>query len=168
MGCIITSTKTAVNQKMPANGVVNIQMPSFSLFSTFNIILLKIIYSLLALAIQPWTSHKVSTQAQLPSYTAANLPPMSRRNPGLHNSFTANWLLLKEAPQGKQRALEILMPLTTLETHPLQKPPLSYSHPLFSSFFLLSNTPTLFLTVSRLFRAQLGSPVSHSRPSTGC
>lgn len=131
-------------------------------------ILRKFTYSLLALAIQPWTSHIVSTQAQLPSYAAANLPPMSRRSRGLHNFFTANWLLLKEDPQGKQRALEILMPLTTLETHPLQKPPPSNSHPLFSSFFFLSNSPTLFLTVSHLFCAQLGSPVSHSGPSTGC
>lgn len=146
-------------------------MPSFStaLFSTVNtIMLLKFIYSLPILAIQPWTSHKASTHAQLPSYAAANLPPMSRRSPGLHNSFIANWLLLKEVPQGKQKALEILMPLTTLENHPLQKPPPANSHPLFSSFFFLSNSPTLFLAVSRLFCAQLGSPVSHSRPSTGC
>lgn len=129
------------------SGVSNIQMTSFStaLFSTFNIMFHKFIYSLLALVIQPWRSHEVSTYAQLPSYTDANLPPLSRRSPGLHDSFTANWLLLKEDPQGKQRALEILMPLTTLEKHPLQKPPPSNSHPLFSSF---SFSPTLPLSFS--------------------
>lgn len=63
----------------------------------------KFIYSLLAVAIQPWTSSKVSILARLPSYAGTNLPPMSKRSPGLHNSFTANWLLLKEAPQGKQK-----------------------------------------------------------------
>lgn len=85
---------------------------------------------------------------------------MRRSGSGLRHSSDANWLLVKDGPGGKQRALEILMPLTTLEECPLQKPLLRDSY-LFLPFFLSKLSHSLEQRCRR-------RPVSHSTFVMGC
>lgn len=105
----------------------------------------------LALVKQTPGSPQASTHNSCPfqNRTASNLQSTRRSGTGLRDSSNANWLLVKDHPGGKQRALEILMPLTTLEECPLQKPLLCDSY--FFFFFVivvffpyfLQNSPTL-------------------------
>lgn len=90
----------------------------------------------LALVKQTPGSPQASTHNSCPfqNRTASNLQSTRRSGTGLRDSSNANWLLVKDHPGGKQRALEILMPLTTLEECPLQKPLLCDSY---FFFFLL-------------------------------
>lgn len=97
-------------------------------------------FSPLALVKQTPGSHETSTHNSCPfqNRTGANLQSTKRSGTGLRNSSDANWLLVKDRPGGKQRALEILMPLTTLEECPLQKPLLCDSYLLLFFFFSIS------------------------------
>ncbi len=99
-------------------------------------------FSPLALVKQTPGSHQASTHNSCPfqNRTACNLQSTRRSGTGLRDSSDANWLLVKDHPGGKQRALEILMPLTTLEECPLQKPLLcdSYLVVYYCCFFHIS------------------------------
>lgn len=102
-------------------------------------------FSPLALVKQTPGSHETSTHNSCPfqNRTGANLQSTKRSGTGLRNSSDANWLLVKDRPGGKQRALEILMPLTTLEECPLQKPLLCDSYLFCFCCFFFRNSPTL-------------------------
>lgn len=104
-------------------------------------------FSPLALVKQTPGSHEASTHNSCPiqNRTASNLQSTRRSSTGLRDSSDANWLLVKDHPGGKQRALEILMPLTTLEECPLQKPLLWDSYLFF--FFVVVFFPISFKTL---------------------
>lgn len=126
-------------------------------------------FSPLALVKQTPGSHEASTHNSCPlqNRTASNLQSTRRSGTGLRDSSDANWLLVKDHPGGKQRALEILMPLTTLEECPLQKPLLCDSYFL---FFFCCCFFSLFLSKLSHSLAQRcrRRPVSHNAFVMGC
>ncbi len=122
-------------------------------------------FSKLALVKQTPGSHQASTHNSCPfqNRTASNLQSTRRSGTGLRNSSDANWLLVKDHPGGKQRALEILMPLTTLEECPLQKPLLCDSYLFFFNVIVVFSIFLTKLSHSLPQRCRRGpGPVSHN------